>query len=286
VQKPYREREQSIRVVSLYDLMFEYAISDLAQMVAGILTTSNMLKFAKDQSSPVGPERLSSVSGVLFALYGLGKEIDLDSSLLAQIAELHHDTSREDCRIAAIALKVRLDYIIDGIHDNLKSRKFMFIPADQAVYWRGATIVGENFIAEFSLAAMEEVREAGNCFAAGRWTACVFHCMRVAEHGLRKLAKKVHVTLTHKGKNYPLEYADWEAVITAIKNKIAKTRQIPRGPKKVEELRFYSSAADHCEYMKDIWRNEISHTRRQYSKPESLAVINRVREFIESLSKP
>jgi formylglycine-generating enzyme required for sulfatase activity len=110
--------------------------------------------------------------------------------------------------------------------------------------------------------------------------------MRLAEHGLRKLAKRVHVTLNHKGKNYPVEYADWEAVITAIKNKITQSRQIPRGPKKVEELRFYSSAADQCEYMKDIWRNEISHTRRQYSKPESLAVINRVREFIESLSKP
>jgi hypothetical protein len=25
---------------------------------------------------------------------------------------------------------------------------------------------------------------------------------------------------------------------------------------------------DHCEYMKDIWRNELSYTRRRYNKPD------------------
>jgi hypothetical protein len=37
--------------------------------------------------------------------------------------------------------------------------------------------------------------------------------------------------------------------------------------------------------MKDIWRNEVSHTRRRYSKPEGLAVFNRVKEFIQPLAK-
>jgi hypothetical protein len=32
--------------------------------------------------------------------------------------------------------------------------------------------------------------------------------------------------------------------------------------------------------MNDIWRNELSHTRRSYKKEEALSVINRVREFI------
>jgi hypothetical protein len=38
------------------------------------------------------------------------------------------------------------------------------------------------------------------------------------------------------------------------------------------------------EYMKDIWRNELSHTRRRYNKAESLAVINRVRDFVQLIA--
>jgi hypothetical protein len=276
-----------MRIVSLYDLMREYAISELVQMVRGLLASSGTLKADAERTKPPSDrEWLVIINAILNGIQLRGGEIEFDSSLQTQMVRLREDLSGENCLISAQVISVRIDTIVAGIIDNLESRKFMFVPSDQAAYWGSALTLGESLRAEFSLAALGEATEAGNCYAAGRWTACVFHCMRLAEHGLRKLAKRVHVTLNHKGKNYPVEYADWEAVITAIKNKITQSRQIPRGPKKVEELRFYSSAADQCEYMKDIWRNEISHTRRQYSKPESLAVINRVREFIESLSKP
>ena len=69
-------------------------------------------------------------------------------------------------------------------------------------------------------------------------------------------------------------------MITAIQNKIKKIRQRPVGPKREAELQFFSSVADHCEYMKDIWRNELSHTRRWYKKEEALSAINRVKEFV------
>jgi hypothetical protein len=160
----------------------------------------------------------------------------------------------------------------------------MFVPADQAEYWDDPEMFGDDFLIGFPKAAVSEMVEAGNCFAAARWTAAVFHCMRVAEYGLRRLAKNLRVTISSKGKTCPIEYGDWDTVITAIRNKIKETRTLPRGPKKQQNLQFYSTAADHCEYMKDIWRNEISHTRRRYNKAESLAVINRVREFVRPLA--
>ena len=36
--------------------------------------------------------------------------------------------------------------------------------------------------------------------------------------------------------------------------------------------------------MKDIWRNDISHARRRYNKPETLGVLNRVQEFMKLLA--
>jgi hypothetical protein len=109
---------------------------------------------------------------------------------------------------------------------------FMFVPADEAKYWDNPDIFGVEFLAAFPDDAIIEMREAGNYYADARGTACVFHCMRVAEFGLRKLARKVKATITHTGKKCPLEYGDWDTVITAIKNKIIEIRKLPRGPRR------------------------------------------------------
>lgn len=110
-------------------------------------------------------------------------------------------------------------------------------------------------------------------------TASVFHMMRVAEFGLRRLAKG-RVKLTHKGKMMPIEFADWDKVITAMKNKIDKVRQTKIGHVRAARLEIYSDAADHCLYMKDIWRNNVSHNRKPYKASEALGVIERVRDFM------
>jgi len=170
--------------------------------------------------------------------------------------------------------------------DNLKHRMFMYIPPEDATYWANPKIFGEDIALMFPLEAATDMREVLNCFAASRGTACVFHCMRVAEYGLRKLGKLVNVKLKDKGKLLPIEYATWDKVIQSVRSKIAGIRQRPHGAKKARELQFYSDAADHCEYMKDIWRNEISHTRpRSYNREETLSVINRVRDFAQLLAK-
>ena len=36
--------------------------------------------------------------------------------------------------------------------------------------------------------------------------------------------------------------------------------------------------------MKDIWRNEIMHTRRLYNDVEALSVIGRVRDFVQPIA--
>ena len=265
--------------------MFEYAINVLVQGVSGLLAASTVLAQAKNPLSPADPKNLKSLSKVLFGLHVMGKDIGLDSSLLEQIATLNKLISRENCKTPTIRIELRLDIIVQGILGNLDSKKFMFVPTDQAFYWENPTIFGDDFVTEFPEAARVEAVEAGNCFAAGRWTACVFHCVRVAEYGLRKLAKRLRVTLSDKGKRCPLEYGDWTKVIGAIRKKIDDTRKLPLGPKKADSLRRYSDLADRCEYMKDIWRNELSHTRRTYDRNESLGIINRVHGFIQCIPK-
>lgn len=134
-------------------------------------------------------------------------------------------------------------------------------------------------------ACKEDCHEAYYCYALERNTASVFHAMRVSEYGLRHVARKVRVTLTDKGKPHPIEYATWDKVIAGIKKKIEEARQLSQGPKKIARLQFWSSAAENCTYIRDIWRNEVSHTRRTYNDHEALGILERVKSFMQLLAE-
>jgi hypothetical protein len=141
-------------------------------------------------------------------------------------------------------------------------------------------LFGQDVVKLFPGAA-QDLNESVKCFVSSRYTACVFQSMRVAEHGLRRLAKRLKVTLTHSGHSCPVEFADWDKVITGIRNKLIAIRQLPQGLKRQTQLEMYSDAADHCTFMKDIWRNNVSHTRKPYLEPEALAVLGRVGDFMK-----
>jgi len=266
--------------------MREYKLGDLALVLTSAMAASRDLlaaeEFGKDR---MHVEYCENLAVMLDGLAICCTNFNADSSLITQLRSFEASLKANAPDARPSVLHTRLATLIEGIQNNLELRKFMFVPADQAHYWDNVELFGDEFLISFPTTAVMEMYEAGNCYAAGRSTACVFHCMRVAEHGLRRLANKVRIKITHKGKTCPLEYGDWDKVITAIKNKILEVRQRPKGPKAAAALQLYSDLADHCEYMKDIWRNELSHTRRRYNKAEALAVINRVREFVQLLAR-
>lgn len=173
-----------------------------------------------------------------------------------------------------------LDVLRQAIEADLEERTFVFIPRVDAEVLQRMKDTWSN-VWEVIPDSHRDVREALSCYALDRHTAAVFHAMRIAEHGLRHLARKLHVRLIHSKKTTPIEFADWAKIITAIKNKIDPVGKRAPSKKRQELLEKYSDAADHCVFMKDIWRNNVSHTRDPYKKPEALGVIERVRDFMQ-----
>jgi hypothetical protein len=262
--------------------MYEYKVGDLALMLVGLTNANRDLGTSDTLQQPICTDEFcNQFSLVLEGIEILARNFDADPSLLEQIHSLAEELKTGMADRRESVLHARVNAIANGVENNLHSRKFMFMPAEEASYWNNPKIFGETFILSFPEKASFEMIEVGKCFAAARGTACVFHSMRVAEYGLRKLARKLRVTIGDRGKKCPIEYGDWNKVITGIRNKIIEIRKLPAGPRREKSLQLYSSAADHCEYLKDIWRNELMHTRRFYSKAEALSVIQRVREFIE-----
>jgi hypothetical protein len=180
------------------------------------------------------------------------------------------------------ALKNQAKVLLEEIEGELHKRRFVFVAMAKATIHDNVSKDWADVWVKIPL-SKEDIERAIDCYVLEQDTASVFHLMRVAEVGLRALAKKLRVRIIHNGKTCPIEYGDWEKVITGIKNKIEQTRTLPAGPKKQAKLEFYSDAADHCVFMKDIWRNNVSHTRRAYNDSEALAVLSRVKGFMDFL---
>ena len=202
------------------------------------------------------------------------------SAALARFQHFNHEIRQG---ITWAELRNQAKVLHEAIHADLCYRRFAFVPTPKAELHDKFALVWENIWKKIP-ACKEDSERAIDCYALEQNTACVFHLMRIAEFGLRSLAKRLRVKISHKGKTCPIEYGDWEKVISETKNKIAQIRQAPAGPRRQAKLEFYSDAADHCTFMKDIWRNNVSHARKPYDDSEAKAAFDRIQDFMRFLT--
>jgi hypothetical protein len=103
--------------------------------------------------------------------------------------------------------------------------------------------------------------------------------MRVAEHGLRALAKRVKVPFP---KTFDLK--TWDELIRSIEKEIQKIVQKPKTSQRSKDLEFYNTAAAQFRYFKDGWRNHVMHTRTSYDEHQAMSVMIHVQEFMQHLA--
>jgi hypothetical protein len=264
--------------------MYKLKVGEVATVLTHVMAASKEAA-AYDRAHPgeeAPKEAIGHIQDAVEKLQSFQQNLQLDEALCTQLFVLQSSlkTGRADLR--ANALQVQLEAIVFGLLSNLRSRLFLFVPSDRAAFYWNFSLFGQApYIFD---EAVFDMLDAGNSYVANLPNACIFHSMRVSEHGLRAIARKVKVTLRKHKNKCPIEYADWEQVITAIENKIIAIRRKPIGPKKNSELIFYSEAANQCRHIRDIWRNEISHTRKRYTLPEAYAAMSRVAEFMKLLT--
>jgi len=177
---------------------------------------------------------------------------------------------------------------IGGIQESLQNelweRRFVFIPPEKVEFFEkdgDEALFGDKVYQNFKSARVE-VKDAGNCLAADLNTAAIFHLMRVAEIGLRVLARRLKVPV----KKGQLEYLEWKNIIDQIEKKIKENvAKLPsKTKKKASALEFYHGAIGEFYAFKDVWRNNVMHTRESYAEKEAVPVFNHVRGFMQRLA--
>jgi hypothetical protein len=163
------------------------------------------------------------------------------------------------------------------IQDEMSLCLFLHVPSDRAEYYGTSALFGDLVGENFSSANFD-IKEAGNCYAAGRDTACVFHLMRVLEIGLRALGKVFGVSLEH---------VNWAPALDQIESKIREMHKEPAWkalPDCKEQQEFYAQAASHFGVLKDAWRNYTVHVRGKYTPEEAELILRSTRGFMQKLA--
>jgi hypothetical protein len=124
-----------------------------------------------------------------------------------------------------------------------------------------------------------EIEEAAKCVALGRYTASVFHGMRMLEIGIRALAKRLGIPDPTK----PSE-KNWAKILSAIKNQIDQLWPSTARLANSEGAAFEGLYA-HLDAVRNPWRNATMHVETIYAPHEALHIIRCAAFFMTELAK-
>ena len=168
------------------------------------------------------------------------------------------------------ALAQEVNVLKESVLDQIKSRKFLYIPPDRIPMYDAVDLFGPEVTASFRVSDFH-IREAGTCMSLERPTASVYHLMCVLEGGLDSLSHAVGLPQSQK---------NWSVILKQIEDQIAAMgQQTPRADKE-----FYSRAALQFNYFREAWRNHVAHGRAKFTETEAAKVFEHVKDFMLHLS--
>jgi len=264
--------------------MIEYACANWCEVFSQMQVWIQGLAKLENRRGEI-PKELKSAMSMADCLILLVKHDDIlkDASLHTRLVNLRSEL-HQGCAFTPEVLIRELEGILGQVRYALQRRKFVFIAPENQAYFERDDLFGSDVTRAFG-SASADIKAAGNCVAAELYTASVFHFMRASEFGLRSLANKLRVRLTDKKKPIAIEYATWGKIIDQCNNRIEESRQKYVGKPKAEKVQLYSEAAQHCTFMKDIFRNDVSHTGAPYNRADALQAFERVRDFMQFLAR-
>lgn len=155
----------------------------------------------------------------------------------------------------------------EATYSELEAELFLHIPREKITLFEAKDLFGAGVAAKFP-SAMSDVAEAGRCLALDRNPASVFHVMRVAEAGLRVIAKRLQVGYARRS---------WGDILRDIDDKL--NARPPQDPLKTQVGEAYRYLKD----IKGLWRDTTMHVGEDFSPERAEYIFASVRAFMQGL---
>ena len=241
--------------------------------------TCNLKKAATDDPPAIGLQDIAFIKRLILLLQKESESLGLpvSSPLLAELAEkLSHAKGGN-----APYLHGNIEMLVKTIRQELNTQLFLHIPSDRSQYYDWAMDLNKVIFDSFPMAS-RELSHAGNCFAVGEYTACVFHSMRAAEIGLRALAYDRRIKFQKKT---PLELRQWDEILKGLAEKEQEIQTYKKTKVREAQFEFYHGAMVELRAFKNMYRNRVMHAREIYDYEQAHDALSRVANFIKILSQ-
>lgn len=156
----------------------------------------------------------------------------------------------------------------------LYQTQMLLLTSDARKHYGKMHYFGEAVLEAFPTAA-PEIKDCGNCFGLGQYTAAVFHALRAIEVPLVLMAQEFGVT----------KFKNWNDALNELEGLVrdrANPRNVPDWDAKKD---FYTDAINHLFAMKNAWRNYTMHLKLRFEREEAEEVIYAARAFMRKASK-
>jgi hypothetical protein len=163
------------------------------------------------------------------------------------------------------------DSLRQRIQDEFESVRLLWVEDDEL--FQKDDLFGEQVGERFKGASFD-IKEAGTCFALRRYTACVYHLMRVAEAGLRAIGKRV---------GYQNERPMWEPVLKYIDAELRRNYDemsvLFKG-----DVEFLSGISSQMHALNLACRRRVAHIERTYTLEESKRIYEATRGLMQHIA--
>jgi len=163
--------------------------------------------------------------------------------------------------------------LIRTIQDELSTQFFLALEAKEAKAWNSKEYFGDVVSARFPETDFE-LEERSKCYSVGRYTAAVFHLMRVLEIGLTATAHEIGFNPGDKS---------WEQTLKGMQGRLEEIgKSKPENWKQIEQ--HYSELMAHFRNLKNAWRNYVMHVHEKYDKEREEEIFVHVRVVMKLLA--
>jgi len=194
--------------------------------------------------------------------------VGLTSSVMAAEKMLRAiETNRRPSRMSELFRELET-----VVQYELRDRMVFVVPQARAQYYDAKEPLDGSDIVNKLPKTLYDATEAGKCFAVGRYTACVFHLMRVVEACVQALGVKLGAQIEN-GDN-------WQSILDKTRRAVNDTYSKHSSPERIA----YDEVLAYLTSVKNAWRNPTMHPATTYTEEDVRGIMPAVSGFTKSLA--
>lgn len=265
-----------VRLLTLLDIVKKFDLPKLIMVLEAVhnaqIEVRKVRAGQQEELSTKWLQQIADEGGAFCRHVGFNRAAEHAAYLVGRIRLRGNDfdASHAEAEIDALARMLERD-----VYDF----RFIQVDIEHADYLDNAAVFGSAVMGMFPSAA-PDMEGAANCIAMELWTASVFHLMRVAEQGLRALARDRRIVVPRG----TLELANWEEIIRELEKAEDKIKDLPKTLARESQFEFYHSAMMDMRAIKNRYRNPVMHSRSWFNRHEALGARDRVFSLMQKLA--